>query len=176
MRVLDEAEREGLPVRAGILAGQGRQGSGAGQDGDERVGAVAVDEGIDGGADVAGEAEDGLQSAPPVSPEQFERVVAAVVDEEVGGGQELQMGACGGALVAVGEEVEVDREPGLQAQQAAEQALRVVGVRAGRVVAGCGQRARQVELAAVDGEDGVTSFPWTLEPALSRLDRSLTIA
>ena len=39
------------------------------------------------------------------------------------------MGACGGALVAVGAEVEVDREPGLQAQQAAEQALRVVGAR-----------------------------------------------
>lgn len=59
------------------------------------------------------------------------------------------MGQRGGALVAVRVQVEVHRQPGLQAQQAAEQALRVVRQRAGRLVVGGGERARQVELAAV---------------------------
>ena len=73
----------------------------------QRVRPVAVDEAIDGRADVAGEAEDRVQAAPEVGAEQFEGVVAAVVD---------------------------DREAGLQAEQATEQALGVVGVLAGGAV------------------------------------------
>ena len=65
------------------------------------------------------------------------------------------MGERGGALVGVGAEVEVDREPGLQAEQAAEQALGVVGVLTRGAVAGREERARQGELGAVDGEDAV---------------------
>ena len=96
-----------------------------------------------------------MQAAPEVSAEQFEAVVAAVVDDQVGGRQGLEMGERGGALVGVGAEVEVDREPGLQAEQAAEQALGVVGVLAGGAVAGLEERPRQGELGAVDGEDAV---------------------
>ncbi len=153
--VLDEPQRDGSPDAAGILAGQVPEGVRAGQDAHERVGAVAVDEAVDGGADVAGQAEDRVQAAPEVSAEQFEAVVAAVVDDQVGGRQGLEMGERGGALVGVGAEVEVDREPGLQAEQAAEQALGVVGVLAGGAVAGLEERPRQGELGAVDGEDAV---------------------
>ncbi len=153
--VLDEPQRDGPPARAGILAGQVPEGVRAGQDAHERVRAVAVDEAVDGGADVAGQAEDRVQAAPEVSAEQFEAVVAAVVDDQVGGRQGLEMGERGGALVGVGAEVEVDREPGLQAEQAAEQALGVVGVLAGGAVAGLEERPRQGELGAVDGEDAV---------------------
>ena len=105
-----------------------------------------VAEVVDGGTNLAREAEDGLQAAPLMSPEQFEGVVAAIVDDEVGGGQGFQMGEGSGALVAVGEEVEIDREAGLQPEQAAEQASGVVGLRAGGAVIGLGQLAGRVSL------------------------------
>lgn len=87
--------------------------------------------------------------------EQFEAVIAAVVDDDVRRCQGLEMGERGGALVAVGEEVEIDGQLGVQAVQAAQQALRVVRLLAGQGVAGRQQRAGQVQLRAVDGEDAV---------------------
>ncbi len=155
VRVLDEPQRDALPEGAGILAGQVPERVRAGQEAHERVGAVAVEEGIEGGADVAREAEDGLQTAPAVGAEPFEGVLATVVDDEVGSGQSLQMGAGGAAFVGVGAEVEIDGQPGVQAEQAGEQAWGVVGVLAGRSLAGGGQLAGQGELGAVDGEHAV---------------------
>ena len=155
MGVLDEAQRDGLPGAAGLLAGQVPQGLGAGQDRHDGVGLVAGDEAVDRRAGVAAHAEDRVQAVLAVGAEQLEGVVAAVVDDDVAGLQGLEMGERGGALVVVGAEVEIDREPGLQAVQAAEQALGVVGLRAGGVVAGVDQRPRQAELGAVDGEYAV---------------------
>ena len=68
--------------------------------------------------------------------QQLEQVVAAVVDDAVGRLPGRQVGQRREALVAVRGEVEVDRQPGLQVEQAAKQALwviglRVVGLRAG---------------------------------------------
>ena len=153
--VLDEAQRDGLARAAGMLAGQVPQGLGAGQDRHDGVGLVAGDEAVDRRAGVAAHAEDRVQAVLAVGAEQLEGVVAAVVDDDVAGLQGLEMGERGGALVVVGAEVEIDREPGLQAVQAAEQALGVVGLRAGGVVAGVDQRPRQAELGAVDGEYAV---------------------
>ena len=88
MGVLHEPQRDGPPARAGILAGQVPESVPVGQDAHDRV-----------------------QAAPEVGAEQFEGVVAAVVDDQVGGRQGLEMGERGGALVGVGVEVEVDRDP-----------------------------------------------------------------
>ena len=44
--VLDEAQRDGLPGAAGLLAGQVPQGLGAGQDRHDGVGLVAGDEAV----------------------------------------------------------------------------------------------------------------------------------
>ena len=115
--VLDEAQRDGLPRAAGMLAGQVPQGL-AGQDRHDGVGLVAGDEAVDRRAGVAAHAEDRVQAVLAVGAEQLEGVVAAVVDDDVAGLQGLEMGERGGALVVVGAEVEIDREPGLQAVQA----------------------------------------------------------
>ena len=78
---------------------------GAGRDGDRVIGAVGV----------------GVQ--------QLEGVVTAVVDDDIAGGERPEVGQGRQALVAMGEQVEVDRDAGAQLVEAAEQALRVVGVR-----------------------------------------------
>ena len=77
------------------------------------IGAVAEDEVAEQGGGVPLEAEDGLQAAFGVGVQQLEGVVTAVVDDDIAGG----------------EQVEVDRDAGAQLVEAAEQALRVVGVR-----------------------------------------------
>ncbi len=81
------------------------------------------EEGGDGGATVGLQAEYGRELAGVVSGEQFEAVVAAVVDDEVGAGKDLQVGESGLALVAVRVEVEIDGQAGVQAVQAAQQTL-----------------------------------------------------
>ena len=91
------------------------------------IGAVAEDEVAEQGGGVPLEAEDGLQAAFGV--QQLEGVVTAVVDDDIAGGERPQVGQGRQALVAMGEQVEVDRDAGAQLVEAAEQALRVVGVR-----------------------------------------------
>lgn len=54
------------------------------------VAVAGVDEVVDGEADLVRQAEDGRQTALLMSPEQFEAVGAAVVEDEVGSGQHLQ--------------------------------------------------------------------------------------
>ena len=60
--VLHEPQRDGPPARAGILAGQVPESVPVGQDAHDRVRPVAVDEAIDGRADVAGEAKSGVST------------------------------------------------------------------------------------------------------------------
>ena len=155
MGVLHQPQPQRAPTRAGVLAGQLAQAVPAGQDVEALLAGRRVDERVDGGADAARQAKDGLQAAFLMGPEKFEAVVAAIVDDQVGSAQSVEMEQGGGALVAVREEVEIDRDAGLQPEQATEQALGVVGLRAGRAVAGCGQWAGQVQFGAVDGEHPV---------------------
>ncbi len=93
------------------------------------IGAVAEDEVAEQGGGVPLEAEDGLQAAFGVGVQQLEGVVTAVVDDDIAGGERPEAGQGRQALVAMGEQVEVDRDAGAQLVEAAEQALRVVGVR-----------------------------------------------
>ena len=64
-----------------------------------------------------------------VGVQQLEGVVTAVVDDDIAGGERPEVGQGRQALVAMGEQVEIDRDAGAQLVEAAEQALRVVGVR-----------------------------------------------
>ena len=123
--VLDEAHPAGLEGGLRALA----QRVGAGRDGDRVIGAVAEDEVAEQGGGVPLEAEDGLQAAFGVGVQQLEGVVTAVVDDDIAGGERPEVGQGRQALVAMGEQVEVDRDAGAQLVEAAEQALRVVGVR-----------------------------------------------
>ena len=82
-------------------------------------------------------------------------VVAAVVDDHISGGHGGEMGERGGALIAVGMQVEVDGEFRAQFVEATQQALRIVGPFLRQGVAGAEQWARQVDLRAVDREDPV---------------------
>ncbi len=123
--VLDEAHPAGLEGGLRVLA----QRVGAGRDGDRVIGAVAEDEVAEQGGGVPLEAEDGLQAAFGVGVQQLEGVVTAVVDDDIAGGERPEVGQGRQALVAMGEQVEVDRDAGAQLVEAAEQALRVVGVR-----------------------------------------------
>ena len=90
--VLDQAQRDRSPLDAGMLAAQLAQGGGAGEDLGDGVGKVAGDEAVEGVAGLAADAEDGLQAALAMGAEQLERVVAAVVDEQVRRCQGPQMG------------------------------------------------------------------------------------
>jgi len=117
--------------------------------------AVRLYEGIERRVGVALQAEHGVQAALGVGVQQGEGVVAAVIDDDVAGGEGVEMQPGGTALVSVGVQAEVDRQAGMQAVQATEQALRVIGHRGGCAVAGLDERAGQVELGAVDGEDAV---------------------
>ena len=117
--------------------------------------AVGLDEGLERRVGVALQAEHGVQAALGVGVQQGEGVVAAVIDDDVAGGEGVEMQPGGTALVSVGVQAEVDRQAGVQPVQATEQALRVVGRRGGCAVAGLDERAGQVELGAVDGEGAV---------------------
>ena len=65
-----------------------------------------------------------------VSGEQFEAVVAAVVEDEIGAGEGLEMGESGPAFVAVGVQVEIDGQAGVDSgtgDGAADSRLRAAG-------------------------------------------------
>ena len=130
--VLDQPHPQRTPVGRGLLA--------AGVSGrcerHERLVAVRLNEGIERRVGVALQAEHGVQAALGVGVQQGEGVVAAVIDDDVAGGEGVEMQPGGTALVRVGVQAEVDRQAGVQPVQATEQALRVVG-RRGRV---CGNR------------------------------------
>ncbi len=87
------------------------------------------------------QAEDGVQAALEVGVQQPEGGVAAVVDDASAGAERGEVGPGGPALVAVGVQVEVDRQAGAQWVQPAEQALRVMGRLRWRAVAVVDQRA-----------------------------------
>ena len=55
-----------------------------------------------------------MQAALAVGVQQLEGVVAAVVDDDIAGGEGGEVGQGGAALVAMGVQVEVDREAGAQ--------------------------------------------------------------
>ena len=152
-RVLDQSRAHGPQGGLRLLAA----GVVTGPDGDELVSALAAHEVGDEGAGVGLQAEEGVQAAQHVVVQQQEGVVAAVVDDDSAGAQGGQVGQRGGALVGVGGQVDVDGQAGAQLVQAAEQALRVVGAGGGSAVAVVAQRAGQVQLGAVDGEDGVAA-------------------
>ena len=97
--------------------------------------AVRLDEGIERRVGVALQAEHGVQAALGVGVQQGKGVVAEVIDDDVAGGEGVEMQPGGTALVSVGVQAEVDRQAGVQAVQATEQALRVVGRRGGCAVA-----------------------------------------
>ena len=59
-----------------------------------------------------------------VGVQQLEGVVTAVVDDDIAGGERPEVGQGRQALVAIGEQVEVDRDAGAQLVEATEQALR----------------------------------------------------
>ena len=86
----------------------------AGQDRHERVAAVAEHELAEEGVGVALQAEDRVQAALAVGVQQLEGVVAAVVDDDIAGGEGGEVGQGGAAFVAMGVQVEVDREAGAQ--------------------------------------------------------------
>ena len=86
----------------------------AGQDRHERVAAVAEHELAEEGVGVALQAEDRVQATLAVGVQQLEGVVAAVVDDDIAGGKGGEVGQGGAPLVAMGVQVEVDREAGAQ--------------------------------------------------------------
>ena len=125
--VLDQPHPQGTPVGRGLLAA-GLSGRCEGHD---RLVAVGLDEGLERRVGVALQAEHGVQAALGVGVQQGEGVVAAVIDDDVAGGEGVEMQPGGTALVSVGVQAEVDRQAGVQPVQAAEQALRVVSRRGG---------------------------------------------
>ena len=64
--------------------------------------AVRMDEGIERRVSVALQAEHGVQAALGVGVQQGEGVVAAVIDDDVAGGEGVEMQPGGTALVSVG--------------------------------------------------------------------------
>ena len=137
--VADQADAAGPPAGRGLLLA-GRVG---GRDGDDAVAAAGAAELLADRVGVGLEAEDGVQAAVAVGVQQAEAVVAAVVDDDIGGGEGGQVGQGQAALVAVGGEFEVDRQAGAQTEQAAEQALGVV-----RAVGGAGGSRSRAGVAA----------------------------
>ena len=96
-----------------------------------------------------------MQAAPGAGVQQGEAVVAAVADDDVAGAQGAQVVAGRPALVLVAGEVEVEGQAGAQLEQAAEQALGVMGAVRGAAVAVAAQPPGQMDLGAVDGADAV---------------------
>ena len=127
--VLNEAQATGAPAQCG--------GAPRDFEGDGAVGVRRGDEGVEPGAGMAGDAEHEVEAACLVSERHGEADVAAVVDDDVAFGGMVELGERGLALVAVADEVEVNRDAVVEAVEGADQALRVVGAVGDAVAAGC---------------------------------------
>ena len=134
---------------------QPAQGVFARGDPDEGVVAVPVAEPVEPGGGAALDAEHRVQSPRRHVAEQDEGEVSAVEDHDVAGREGAEMGARGGALVGAGREEEVGRHAAAEAVKTGQQALRIAGAAARERVSGLGERPRQVDFGAVDGEGPV---------------------
>ena len=102
--ILDEADRAGREM--GCLARRGEI--------EHPVGFRRRDEGIEGRVGVAGDAEDGMETAFPVGGEHVEGKAAPVIDDDIALAHMLKMGERSPALVVMGEQVKIDRNAGGQ--------------------------------------------------------------
>src|SRR5690606_10072850 len=74
----------------------------------------------------------------------------SVVDDDVIWGENVQVPQGAAALVGMGDEVEIEGQPGFKLVKTTHQALRIVCARGGRSIAACEQRARKIDLGAID--------------------------
>ncbi len=125
--VFDEPQGDGPGYGLGILPAQTAKRIGSRCDGDELILPASCDEVVECGSGISLQTEQGMHAPLRMRQQHPVGVVAAVVDDDVSCSHGGEMGERGGALIAVGMQVEVDGEFRGQFVEATQQALRIVG-------------------------------------------------
>ena len=125
--VFDESQGDGPGFGLGVFPARTAKRVGPRGDGGELILLASRDEVVERGSGISLQTEQRMHAPLRMRQQHSVGVVAAVVDDHVSDGQGGEMGERGGALIAVGMQVEVDGKFRGQFVEATQQALRVVG-------------------------------------------------